>query len=193
MGVHSKIFKMNNPGAGFGNLAWNDEGQISSLDLYSPIIRDLSLKAGRTICINPVSHASSAGPFTFSLPSIPQYYVHLPSLRLFVEGKVTKLDGGDIPGDISVCDNLVASLFESCLFEINGKKVPELSSEYLQYKHYIGKIFKINYFTQSIVFCLNFFQKHACPMERKLPKSTYVRGLKHRMSQGNMTLLLTTK
>ena len=132
---------MTNPGSGFGNLAWNEEGQISSLDLYAPITRDLSLKGGRTICVNPISHTSSAGAFTFSLPSIPQYYINLPSLRLYLEGNITKSDRTKAPAKVSVRDNLIVSLFESLLFEVNEKKVPELSSENLQYKHYIAMCF----------------------------------------------------
>ena len=126
---------MNIAGTGFGSLAFADNEDITSLDLYAPVSRNVSYKAGHTRSIAPISQSD---PYIFNFPSIPGSYISFPSLRLFVEGKVVKSDGTEIgETGISVCDNLVSSLFQSCLVEIGGRKCVELSSENFNFKHYI--------------------------------------------------------
>ena len=124
--------------SGFGSLLHEDNDDHASLDIYKPIIREASLQGGRLIPIYPISMTSSAGPFEFSFPDIPGQYIHFPSLRLFVEGKVTKADGSNIDADpkVTTVDNFIASLFESCHVDFNGIKVNALSTDHFHFKNF---------------------------------------------------------
>lgn len=62
---------MNTGPSGFGSFAFSDDEENISLDLYKPVIREVSLQNGRLIPIYPISMTSSSGPFEFSLPDIP--------------------------------------------------------------------------------------------------------------------------
>lgn len=55
-----------------------------------------------------------------------------------MEGKVTKSDGTDIPetSKVSIVDNFIASLFESCHVDVNGVKVNALSSDNFHFKNF---------------------------------------------------------
>ena len=130
---------MNTGPSGFGSLAFNDVSNSPSLDLYQPIMRENSLVDGQLISIHPISMTSSDGPFEFTMPEISGSYIHMPSLRMFIEGSVVKDDGTKLTADdkVSIVDNFATSLFESMHVDFNGVKVNALSTENFHYKNYI--------------------------------------------------------
>jgi len=129
---------MNTGPSGFGSLAFNESDESPSLNIFDPVTRDVSFLSGKQIPIYPTS-LNELGPYEFSFPSVSSSYISLPSIRLFVEGKVVKNNGSALTeaNKVSIADSLASSLFESCMVELNGKKVPELSSDNFHYKHFI--------------------------------------------------------
>lgn len=164
---------MNNLSTGLGSLKVADDEGALTLNLFDPVERETSFDRGRTIPIYPLS-SNTKGPFNFQFPEMEKGYIALPTMRVQVEGQVVNIDGTDIADDaaVSVCNMLGPSLFSSLQTTINGKLVPELSTEHLNFKTYIESMQTFNTLAanthlKSTIFELDQAGKYNHPTENK--------------------------
>ena len=149
---------MNAVRGGVGSLTISEDDVMSTtLNLFKPVEREISLRGARTVEIKPLS-VESPGPFTFILPTKGNSYLDLAKTRLFLELQVKKADDSALAStdDMGICNMFAQSLFESITVQIDGAEKTFLGTQNFNYKNFIemslsyGKEAKETHLTSGI-------------------------------------------
>ena len=118
----------------------------SEVDLFSVPPTQLSLEKGRWIDYRPLSSVENPDSAITFLIAGTDEYVDLSKTILYVEGKVTSGDGGDLSGgtqtNVAPVNNFLHSLFKQVDVYLNGKQVTPAMGTYA-YRSYIETL--LNY------------------------------------------------
>ena len=118
----------------------------SEVDLFSVPPTQLSLEKGRWVDYRPLSSVQNPDSAITFLIAGTYEYIDLSKTILYVEGKVTSGDGGDLSGgtqtNVAPVNNFLHSLFKQVDVYLNGKQVTPAMGTYA-YRSYIGTL--LNY------------------------------------------------
>ena len=118
----------------------------SEVDLFSVPPTQLSLEKGRWIDYRPLSSVENPDSAITFLIAGTDEYIDLSKTILYVEGKVTSGDGGDLSGgtqtNVAPVNNFLHSLFKQVDVYLNGKQVTPAMGTYA-YRSYIETL--LNY------------------------------------------------
>jgi hypothetical protein len=128
---------------GVGSLQATETDVMSSaVDLFQPMAKEVGLRGGREVILQPTSMSSSSGPFEFLFPSHGGQYVQLSHTRLHGVCRIVKADGTNIAAaaPVSIVNMFPASLWKAIEVEVNGNVVSDLSSAHAHLKAYLETI-----------------------------------------------------
>ena len=118
----------------------------SEVDLFSVPPTQLSLEKGRWIDYRPLSSVENPDSAITFLIAGTDEYIDLSKTILYVEGKVTTGDGGELSGgvqsNVAPVNNFLHSLFKQVDVYLNGKQVTPAMGTY-PYRSYIETL--LNY------------------------------------------------
>ena len=118
----------------------------SEIDLFSVPPTQLSLEKGRWIDYRPLSSVENPDSAITFLIAGTDEYIDLSKTILYVEGKVTPGDGGDLSGgtqaNVAPVNNFLHSLFKQVDVYLNGKQVTPAMGTYA-YRAYMETL--LNY------------------------------------------------
>jgi hypothetical protein len=121
------------------------------VDLFQPMAKEVGLRGGREVILQPTSMSSSSGPFEFIFPSHGGQYVQLSHTRLYGVCRIVKADGTNLAAaaPVSIVNMFPASLWKAIEVEVNGNVVSDLSSAHAHLKAYLETILSYGHDAQN--------------------------------------------
>ena len=108
------------------------DGYSTSLDIFSPPVRDIGLLKREWVDYAPANTISEGAPIEFAIDSNPQKYIDLSKTLLNIKGKVVNGDGTALVADAPVApvNNTLHSLWRQVDLSLNQVPLPSVGTNY---------------------------------------------------------------
>ena len=130
-------------GIGIGGMNVEREEFVDSkFDLFGKTEYEVGVKKCISQTFRPLTTSSSAGPFSFLIPSDPDKFTNAESLRLHGRMRIRKKDPANgslsnLSGEyVAPVNNVFNSLWASVNTKLNGCEISDPSSKWYAYKAY---------------------------------------------------------
>ena len=138
------FFKINmDVGIGIGGMnVEKDEFVDSKFDLFGKTDYEVGIKKSVSQTFRPLSTTNSNGPFSFLIPSDPDKFTNVESLRLHGKMRIMKKDASTnalsnlTTEFVAPVNNIFNSLWSSINTKLNGCEITDPSSKWYAYKAY---------------------------------------------------------